>query len=300
MGVLHDREADRDLPLPGRVLVGRAPTALLRLADKRVSGEHATLRWTGRAWELRDLASRNGTFVDGVRIESGAAVLLIRGAAMGFGTAEPRVVLVDDGPPGPVLRDLDRGELVSVGGDLVCLPHDDDPQVTLFRDGAGRWSLELGEERRLAQHGEVIHVDGRAWQLLLFEDVEGTATVEDGPTIDTITLGLRASRDEEHVQAWFEHRGRTVPLEPREHLYALLLLARERVRDRDLPLEEQGWVERERILAWLRTTRAGLNVAIHRARGQLASHGVQGAAGIVEVRRGQRRLGIDPARIDLG
>jgi hypothetical protein len=44
----------------------------------------------------------------------------------------------------------------------------------------------------------------------------------------------------------------------------------------------------------------GLNVAIYRARGQLAAAGLTDSAGIVEVRRGQRRIGIDPSRLSVG
>ena len=42
-----------------------------------------------------------------------------------------------------------------------------------------------------------------------------------------------------------------------------------------------------------------LNVGIFRARGQIASCGVAGGSGIVEVRRGQRRIGLTTEQIDI-
>jgi hypothetical protein len=45
---------------------GRDPAANdFVLDDPRVSGSHALLEWTGRGWTLRDLGSKNGTFVTG-------------------------------------------------------------------------------------------------------------------------------------------------------------------------------------------------------------------------------------------
>jgi hypothetical protein len=42
-----------------------------------------------------------------------------------------------------------------------------------------------------------------------------------------------------------------------------------------------------------------LNVAIYRARRQLQAIGVDGAASLVEVRRGQRRIGISAERLEV-
>src|SRR5262245_56689997 len=71
MAILRDLGSGEAVPLAARVVVGRASTATLRLGDSRVSGEHATVLWTGAAWEIRDLGSRNGTFVDGGRVGAG-------------------------------------------------------------------------------------------------------------------------------------------------------------------------------------------------------------------------------------
>src|SRR5690348_8489006 len=55
---------------PGAPLsIGRAAEAGLRLDHPSVSRAHAELRFDGAHWELRDLGSKNGSFVDGIRVQ---------------------------------------------------------------------------------------------------------------------------------------------------------------------------------------------------------------------------------------
>ncbi len=57
------------VPLPGgRVVVGRAQENDIVLADRRVSAAHAVLEQVGPHWSVRDLGSRNGTFLNGERL----------------------------------------------------------------------------------------------------------------------------------------------------------------------------------------------------------------------------------------
>ena len=299
MAVLRDVEGGEAIPLASRVLVGRAPTAALRLEDKRVSGEHATLLWTGTSWVVRDLGSRNGTFVDGQRLEPGGSCVLSVGSRLSFGARGDRWQLADAGPPGPMARDPEGG-LTTASGGVLALPDEDQPEIAVYADGRGRWILEIGEDQRPITEGAQVEAGGRTWQILLPAQIEGTATVDPGPTIDTIGVRFGVSMDEEHVQITLLHQGRPIPLERREHGYVLLTLARQRLEDRALPAAEQGWVDRDQLLRWLQLDANGLNVAIYRARGQLADAGVEGAAGVVEVRRGQRRLGLEPERLEIG
>lgn len=52
----------------GRMNVGRAPDAGLRLPLPEISGHHAELHWDGTQLSMRDLASTNGTEVNGRRL----------------------------------------------------------------------------------------------------------------------------------------------------------------------------------------------------------------------------------------
>lgn len=54
----------------GEHLVGRAPDCAIVFAHRSVSRQHAMLAVTSGVVHLRDLGSRNGTFVDARRVES--------------------------------------------------------------------------------------------------------------------------------------------------------------------------------------------------------------------------------------
>ncbi|MEU7137780.1 DUF1707 and FHA domain-containing protein [Streptomyces sp. NPDC046261] len=64
------------LPEPGTgpLSIGRSPLSDLRFDDGTVSRRHAELRHTGQDWRLSDLGSRNGTYVNGLRIAGTVSV----------------------------------------------------------------------------------------------------------------------------------------------------------------------------------------------------------------------------------
>jgi len=54
-----------------RLTLGRSiatPTGAVELEDERMSREHAAVERVGALWQVKDLGSRNGTFIDGERI----------------------------------------------------------------------------------------------------------------------------------------------------------------------------------------------------------------------------------------
>jgi hypothetical protein len=287
-------------PLPARLVVGRSSSCGWTVDDRHISGEHATLAWTGSGWVIRDLGSRNGTFVDGERLEPGEPRPLATGAKLGFGRADPDAAfeLVDDGAPA-ALAEAPDGALVMATDGLLALPDAASPTAVVFADSRGGWVVEAEDESRAITDGETLLVDGQPWVVRLPASLEGTATVDAGPTIDTVRLRFAVSMDEEHVEITILHRGRETPLEAREHGYILLTLARARQADAELALAEQGWIDRDRLLKMLGLDTNALNVGIYRARGQLSAAGIDGAAGVVQVRRGQRRFGLEPDRFEV-
>lgn len=62
--------------------VGRHPESAIFLDDVTVSRRHAEFRRHGNSFEVQDLASLNGIYYDGVRIES---ALLVEGAEIQIG-----------------------------------------------------------------------------------------------------------------------------------------------------------------------------------------------------------------------
>ena len=86
------------------LVLGRSAAGTgIRLPDDRLSRNHATITLTAGGWEIRDEGSRNGTFVDGERIE-GRVVL----------ASPPQVIRLADTLLVPVsdLRDVLGDELV--------------------------------------------------------------------------------------------------------------------------------------------------------------------------------------------
>ena len=61
---------DSTIPLPdGEVTLGREPTCALPVIDPSVSRKHCLLRYEDGRFQVKDLASRNGTVVNGVTIK---------------------------------------------------------------------------------------------------------------------------------------------------------------------------------------------------------------------------------------
>ncbi len=72
---MNGPQQDRKIELPSPVCVlGRAPTASVRLEDESVSKEHARLSRDGDRVVIEDLGSSNGTFVNGRRVHDKAEI----------------------------------------------------------------------------------------------------------------------------------------------------------------------------------------------------------------------------------
>jgi len=104
--VVRGPDRGRAFPLPEREpqLVGRS-TEALDLSDPAVSRRHAELTPDAGAWTLRDLGSRHGTFVNGVRISGPVGVRV--GDRIRCGDTEMLVLMEGAAPP----RAIDAGEV---------------------------------------------------------------------------------------------------------------------------------------------------------------------------------------------
>lgn len=96
----------------GKLVVGREEGGLPD--DERLSRRHAEISWDGRKWIIRDLGSRNGTNVDGDRVEGTVAIESPRVIRVGRTLMLPRedirlfqgeqVVIEDELVIGPISR----------------------------------------------------------------------------------------------------------------------------------------------------------------------------------------------------
>lgn len=285
--------------LPARCIIGRSRACTIRLGEPEVSGEHALVRWNGGAWELQDLHSRNGTFVNGRPVGSGHRVGLASGAVIGFGRPDG-YVLHEAGAPEPfAVRVGEPGASIEAQGGFLVLPEPARPELTVYRSADG-WTIEQAGEVHPVDDGETVHTSAGPWLLHLPENLARTCDIaESAPTIAALTLRFCVSRDEEYVELLALHEGRTIDLKARAHHYPLLLLARARLADAALSADQQGWVHQDELLRQLRGDSNRLHIDIYRIRRQLAEAGVADAAQIVARRPGTRQLRIGVSRLEI-
>ncbi|MDP3278211.1 MAG: FHA domain-containing protein [Deltaproteobacteria bacterium] len=284
--------------LPSRALLGRSAACSIQLEELTVSGEHVVFSFAGDRWSVRDLGSRNGTTVNDVRLGAGLRVEITKGDVIACGSLS--VKLLADGPPGPALV-TDTDEVVETCGGILALPSPESPKVSLVH-GAGGWVIEENDEGRPLVHGERIEIDGKSWQVLAPLEDSGellaTAQPSQPPRIlGRLTLVFEASRDEEHVEISLPEISELIT--GRASNYLLLLLARERFKDRDQPLVDRGWVYSADLARMLRFDLERLNVEVFRARNVFSTISVIDAGRVIERRSVTRQIRLGTDRFEL-
>ncbi len=298
MGRLQRPSTGEDILLAQRCILGRSRACTVRLAEPNVSGEHASLRWVGGTWELQDLHSRNGTFVDARRLAPGERAPLTVGTVLGLSRMDS-FVMVDADPPEAFAVPLGTGPPVVAQGGILALPDPAAPQSMIFLASDG-WMIERAGEAAGVGDGEIVRIDGDAWQLHLPEPLPHTEdSLSAPPGIDNITLRFHVSRDEEYVELVAVHGAGTIDLKARAHHYTLLMLARARLRDRTQTDTREGWVLQSDLLTMLRVDANHLLLDIYRLRRQFGEAGIADAARIVERRSGTRALRIGVTRLEI-
>ena len=284
-------------------VVGRSGLCNLRLEGSFISAQHAAIRWSGQRWELRDLGSRNGTFLDGVQLRAGRSYEVRRGAVVAFGQPTDAWELEDDGPPlarlvGPA------GEVLSVQDDLLAIPEPGNPQATIYRGPDGLWQLERPEAGGLTiENGATFDVGGVSWQFFCPAAVSPTTRLAQPRELRSLLLHFQVSRDEEDVHLKVEQDTETYDLGYRSHNYLLLTLARQRVTEHriGLPPTSCGWMDQEQMLDGLRTSATQLNVDIFRIRRMFAGEPLlcSDAAHIIERRPRAKQMRIGTEKLTI-
>ncbi|MEM7675808.1 MAG: FHA domain-containing protein, partial [Myxococcota bacterium] len=147
MGTLMSPSNDTNRTIPPRLLIGRSAACGLQLQDPFVSSEHAAITWTGRHWEVHDLGSRNGTYVNDARIKPGSYVRLTPGARLAFGKKGQRQwTFVEDTAPAVMAVHTESKAVREGTQDLLILPDDLNPETSIFADSQNRWWIDTGNE----------------------------------------------------------------------------------------------------------------------------------------------------------
>lgn len=127
--ILNGKHRGETYPLgPAGLTMGQADDADVRVQDAWISWNHARISQAGKGFVVRDLGSRNGTFVDCVQLEKEKDVPLAEGTLIFLGRTHIVVHLQEQGPAsasGEAFRfDIEKGES-GVGGDFNMLELDD-------------------------------------------------------------------------------------------------------------------------------------------------------------------------------
>jgi hypothetical protein len=279
MGSLRAVSDGRIIELSSHLLVGRSSRADLRLTAPQVSAEHARIAWGCNGWRIRDLGSRNGTFVNGARLEPGVEVAVGDGVRVAFGDSTVLFEWVSLEPP-PARAWTAGGQLVRAREGILGLPDFDAPALVIFWQPDG-WVME--DERGVRPAPAQVELAGHAWHIELPEIL--TSTLQESPRLCDTHLRLAVSLDEEYVATQIDLRGVVQTLPFRVHHYLLVILARRRQSN------DGGWVQTERLARMLAMDRGALNVQIHRARREFAALGILDAANLIERHAGGVRLG---------
>jgi adenylate cyclase len=93
--------AERAFSVSGAAVMGRGPQAQIRVDDRHLSNRHLKIEPREGGIALEDLGSRNGTFVDGARVERAE---VRAGGSFACGSLLIHVVEDDEESPPPALR----------------------------------------------------------------------------------------------------------------------------------------------------------------------------------------------------
>ncbi len=307
MALIRHRSSGDRVVLRSRHLVGRSAAVDTSLQTAGVSGEHAVFTWTGASWELRDLASTNGTFVQGRRIAPGERVVLQPDDDVAFADSGDLWVVETTAAPSVVAT---SGEaLVEGEGPFLALPSLDDPEMVIEQDD-DRWVLVEEDERTALADRQTVVVRNRAWVIGLPTALAATAPVGDAGALRAMltrrlaetALEFRVSGDEEYLELTVQLAGERHLVPPKAHQYLLLVLARARIEDGadDRPDSERGWVYSSDLRKMLRCSQNQFHVMCHRVRREFEALGVADSTEIIERRTTSRQVRIGVGSLTVG
>ncbi|MEI9938409.1 MAG: FHA domain-containing protein [Pseudomonadota bacterium] len=284
--------------------VGRAANSALRVGDalRYVSLHHALLYWTGAQWEFKDLASRNGSFLNDERVAPGKVHLLEVGMRIAFGKSENQWLVTDTAPPMTMVVPLGEGEPLLAENDLIAIPSAQDPSVTLYRSVDGSWVLEQDISVTPITNQQTFGFGGRTFKFCCVQgDSKTSLATATGLEVRHLTLEFSVSKDEEHVSLRARSGAQYLDLGERNYHYLLLTLARQRQKDASEGLQESscGWVYQDDFAHDPAMAPQQLSVDVFRIRKQFAAAGVTDAASIIERRPRTKQLRIGAHRVSI-
>jgi len=293
MGILNNIKTEESIFLKSHHVFGRnseKADTVINIRD--VSQIHASVRWNGREWLLTDF-SRNGTWIDGIRLIPGEKTRLKAGSTIRFSSlGESEWRFVDDKPPSNVIVPLKGNGPVIPLNRFHALPNEAEPDISVYISQTGEWVCEDEKGVYPLKNGDIINHNQGVWQFFCDDPVDVTLTKK---IAKDIRFFFHVSIDEEHVFLKIQVGENTTDLGERAHHYMLLTLARQRLRDAEegIDPETQGWMETHHVAGMLGLEPCHLNIQIYRSRKQIndAFSEMQNPPHVIERRSGGLRFG---------
>lgn len=280
--MLRHAASGRVLRLKAHTTVGRHPSNDIALDGDLVSSQHAVIQWTGKSWTVRDLASRNGTFVDDQRLTPGVSKALGEMSTVAFGDAGQRWWLIDADAPRPFAESLVDGARVDAIGDVLGLPSNDAPLVMVF-PGFPLWVVEDAEGTRPFEDGTVLIVEGVPWRVTVPQVPDPTGALP----VAQPGVRLRVSGHIGMPKVEVQTGGRWKGLRRQAAHKLLWVLTREHAEDTGRDPADRGLTHIDVVADELDVTADNVNVYVHRLRDRLGRHGVHD---LIERRAGVGQL----------
>ena len=291
MGRLREVASKREVVLLPHHQVGRDSRCDLVIADPRVSMTHASVRWDGSNWCVRDMGSTNRTFINHEPVARGEVRTLQQGDRIDFGTASIWE-LVDHERPGASATCVDSGR-VAVSPDEQVL--EVSATLVLYRGEDGYWHTHDGRKQDNFQDGDFVSDGEQHYRLSLPIMVAPTAPGGGfvGRLVADTHLKLEVSPGEDRVEATLSCDGSDIPLGRHGHNRVLLVLARARMQDEAdaLPVSLSGWRDVYEISDQTYRDLPRLNTEVYRIRKKLSHLRLANFADIIERDEDQIRLG---------
>lgn len=250
------------------------------------------------------MGSLNGTYLDGELIEGSAWRPVRCGARLAFGNVElEQWVLEDAGPPEVMAVPVGGGPPQVAESGLLPLPSEQDPDGCVYRDEQGRWWLELDGNRAVPLVDRAtFQLRDQVWRFSVPGEAAVTERVVSALSLTQVRLRFGVSRDEEHVELVAEIGQKELQLGARSFYYLLLILARQRLRDREAGLAESscGWAYKDDLSRALGVLPTQINVDVFRLRQQFVRAGFREAHRIIErrPRTQQIRIGVSDLHVE--
>ena len=308
MAVILNLQTKAEVHLLVRHLFGRHRDINdTELNNGEASRLHATILWDGEHWQLQD-TSTNGTFLNGRQIK-GSRALLAKGDQLNFGNikADTWALIKTDGPQNMLIPET-SGLAVIMLTDIVVLPSETSPEITLYKSLSGIWFCESPSGISQLKNGDYVGTKSCIWRF--FESKAAKANTATRITADNpqqllpVTVCFNVSQNEEHVCLCLITGEYKIDLEERSHHYLMLILARQRLADKAAGFSdaEQGWIDKDVLCDMLRKCETHINIQIYRFRKQLISASPKTLAlpQVIERRFGEIRFACDNIKINGG